>query len=93
LEAWRNGSRVDGRWLRFVSLIPAWRSLAALDYHALGDTGAARELASEDTELPRASGTPRTLGRALRILGLIEGGAKASSGWLLIKGVVRGSGG
>ena len=53
---------------------PAWRSLAALGHHALGDRDAALALAREEVELARAWGAPRTLGRALRIRGLIEGG-------------------
>jgi ATP/maltotriose-dependent transcriptional regulator MalT len=53
---------------------PAWRSLAALEHHALGETQDALALAQEEVELARAWGAPRTLGRALRILGLIEGG-------------------
>ncbi len=53
---------------------PAWRSLAALEHHALGATQAALGLAQEEVELARAWAAPRTLGRALRILGLIRGG-------------------
>ena len=53
---------------------PAWRSLAALEHHALGGTQDALALAHEEAELARAWGTPRTLGRALRILGVIQGG-------------------
>jgi class 3 adenylate cyclase/DNA-binding CsgD family transcriptional regulator len=53
---------------------PPWRSLAALEHHALGETAEARTLAQEEVELARAWGAPRTLGRSLRILGLIEGG-------------------
>jgi DNA-binding CsgD family transcriptional regulator len=53
---------------------PAWRSLAAFEHHALGETREALTLAREEVELARAWGAPRTLGRALRILGLIEGG-------------------
>jgi class 3 adenylate cyclase/DNA-binding CsgD family transcriptional regulator len=52
---------------------PAWRSLAALEHHALGETPAALALAREEVELARAWGAPRTLGRGLRILGLIQG--------------------
>jgi ATP/maltotriose-dependent transcriptional regulator MalT len=55
---------------------PAWRSLAALAHHGLGETDAALTLAREEAELARAWGAPRTLGRSLRILGLIEGGAE-----------------
>jgi DNA-binding CsgD family transcriptional regulator len=55
---------------------PAWRSLAALSHQALGEHDAALELAREEAELAQAWGAPRTLGRALRILGLVEGGAE-----------------
>jgi DNA-binding CsgD family transcriptional regulator len=53
---------------------PAWRSLAALEHHAVGETRNALALVREEVELARAWGAPRTLGRSLRILGLIEGG-------------------
>ncbi|HET8529175.1 MAG TPA: AAA family ATPase [Gaiellaceae bacterium] len=53
---------------------PAWRSLAALEHHALGEVDEARALAREEVELARAWGVAGTLGRALRILGPIEGG-------------------
>ncbi len=53
---------------------PAWRSLTALAHHTLGDRDAALALAREEAELARAWDAPRTLGRALRIRGLIEGG-------------------
>ena len=53
---------------------PAWRSLAALEHHALGETHEALALAKEEVELARPWGAPHTLGRSLRILGLIEGG-------------------
>jgi class 3 adenylate cyclase/DNA-binding CsgD family transcriptional regulator len=55
---------------------PAWRSLAAVEHHALGETQEALGLAQEEVELARAWAAPRTLGRALRILGLIRGGAE-----------------
>jgi DNA-binding CsgD family transcriptional regulator len=53
---------------------PAWRSLAALEHHALGETDDALALAREEVELARAWQVASTLGRALRILGQIEGG-------------------
>jgi DNA-binding CsgD family transcriptional regulator len=53
---------------------PAWRSLTALEHHALGETHEALALAREEVELARAWGVASTLGRALRINGLIEGG-------------------
>ena len=43
---------------------PAWRSLAALEHHALGETPEALALAHEEVGLARAWGAPRTLGRA-----------------------------
>jgi DNA-binding CsgD family transcriptional regulator len=64
---------------------PAWRSLAALEHHALGETTEALALAREEVELARAWGAPRTLGRALRIVGLIEG---ADAGITLIREAV-----
>jgi DNA-binding CsgD family transcriptional regulator len=51
-----------------------WFSEAALARHFLGEEGAARELASEQLELARRWGAPRTLGQALRIAGVVEGG-------------------
>jgi DNA-binding CsgD family transcriptional regulator len=51
-----------------------WRSEAALAHHFLGERHDARELAQEQLELARRWGAPRTLGQALRILGLVEGG-------------------
>ena len=56
---------------------PGWRSLAAREYHAVGETQAALVLAQEEVELARAWGVASPLGRALRILGLIEGGNAA----------------
>ncbi len=53
---------------------PPWRSLAAIEHHALGQTEAASVLAREEVELARAWGAPRTLGRSMRVLGLIEAG-------------------
>jgi DNA-binding CsgD family transcriptional regulator len=53
---------------------PAWRSLAALEHHALGERQEAIALAQDEVELARAWGVASTLGRALRIFGLIEGG-------------------
>lgn len=64
---------------------PAWRSLAALEHHALGESEQAAALAQEEVELARSWGAAVTLGRALRILGLIEGG---DSGLELIREAV-----
>jgi DNA-binding CsgD family transcriptional regulator len=51
-----------------------WRSEAALAHHFLGEEDAAREMAREQLELARGWGAPRTLGQALRILGVVQGG-------------------
>jgi DNA-binding CsgD family transcriptional regulator len=53
---------------------PPWRSEAALAHHALGHADEAIELAKEEVALARVWGAPRALGRALRVLGLLEGG-------------------
>jgi DNA-binding CsgD family transcriptional regulator len=68
------------RWMGFAN--PAvdsgltWRSEAALAHHFLGEDDAGRELAREQLELARGWGAPRTLGQALRILGVVEGGTR-----------------
>lgn len=51
----------------------AWRSGAALALHHLGRCDEARKLAAEEITLARRWGAPTTLGRALRIAGLIHG--------------------
>ena len=52
----------------------AWRSEAALALDRLGEREEALRLAHEELELARAWGAPRTLGKALRSAGLVEGG-------------------
>jgi class 3 adenylate cyclase/DNA-binding CsgD family transcriptional regulator len=52
----------------------AWRSLAAPALSALGRQEDALALAREELGLARAWGAPRTVGIALRALGLVEGG-------------------
>jgi DNA-binding CsgD family transcriptional regulator len=54
---------------------PGWRSEAALAHHALGETGEAVELAKQEVTLARVWGAPSALGRALRVLGLVEAGS------------------
>jgi DNA-binding CsgD family transcriptional regulator len=51
-----------------------WRSEAALAHLALGDHESAGRLADEELELARAFGPPRTLGVALRAVGIEAGG-------------------
>ena len=57
---------------------PPWRSLAALAHHALGETEPGLALAREEVELAHSWGAPRTLGRSLRVLGLIEGSSEGT---------------
>jgi DNA-binding CsgD family transcriptional regulator/predicted negative regulator of RcsB-dependent stress response len=54
--------------------IASWRSTAALALLSLGRRDQARALATEELELARRWGAPRTLGLALRVAGLVEGG-------------------
>ena len=68
LEAGREYAALDGR---NPSLL-AWRSTAALAHLALGEREEARRLASEEVELAREWGSPRGLGQALRVAGVVE---------------------
>ena len=54
----------------------AWRSGAALALLALGRSRDAADLAAEELRLARRWGTPRPLGRALRVCGLVTAGAE-----------------
>jgi DNA-binding CsgD family transcriptional regulator/tetratricopeptide (TPR) repeat protein len=54
--------------------VSSWRSDAALAHFFLGAEGDAHDLASQEIELAREWGAPRALGRALRVVGLIETG-------------------
>ncbi|MEV0970063.1 ATP-binding protein [Microtetraspora glauca] len=51
--------------------IVAWRSQAALCLHALGEPDRARAYADEEIELAERWGAPDTIGRALRVAGLV----------------------
>ena len=51
-----------------------WRSEAAIAQLAAGEADEARRLASIELDLARRWGAPRAIGRALRTLGLAEGG-------------------
>jgi len=69
----RCGEMVDS--VGFVS--PAnidWRGRAATAHLQLGELDEARRLATEELELARAFGAAHATGRALRVLGLVEGG-------------------
>jgi DNA-binding CsgD family transcriptional regulator/tetratricopeptide (TPR) repeat protein len=52
--------------------VPAWRSLAAIQAQALGDSNRARELVAEELTLAERWGTPLAIGLALRGAGLVE---------------------
>jgi DNA-binding CsgD family transcriptional regulator/tetratricopeptide (TPR) repeat protein len=52
--------------------VPAWRSLAAVQAQALGDSGQARELIADEVALAERWGTPLAIGLALRGAGLVE---------------------
>jgi DNA-binding CsgD family transcriptional regulator len=60
----------------------AWRSMAARAAAALGEHGRAVELATEELELARAFGAPRTVGIALVGRGLAEARPEAALPWL-----------
>jgi len=60
------------------SVIP-WRSSAAVASLSIGDRAGARELAERDLELARRFGAPRSIGIALRTLGLAATGTEQIS--------------
>jgi DNA-binding CsgD family transcriptional regulator len=64
---------IDHGFVNPASSYPSWRSLAAQAQFALGRSDEALELMREDVRLARSWGAPRCLGRALRILGTLEG--------------------
>jgi DNA-binding CsgD family transcriptional regulator len=51
-----------------------WRTYAAPALFALGDTDRARALVNQELELARQFGVAMPIGRALRVLGVLEGG-------------------
>jgi tetratricopeptide (TPR) repeat protein len=67
------GRHMESLGVRNPAFAP-WRSQAALALHRLGRDGDARELATEELELAKRWGAPRTVGVALHALGLVEGG-------------------
>ena len=52
----------------------SWRSQAALAHLALGDRDTGRKLAEEELALARRWGAPRSVAKALRVAGMVEGG-------------------
>jgi DNA-binding CsgD family transcriptional regulator len=69
------GVRQDA-WRAPNPSVIAWRSSAALASLSLGERERARELAGGELELARRFGPPRSIGMALRILGLAASGAE-----------------
>ncbi|MFC4330394.1 AAA family ATPase [Streptomyces andamanensis] len=57
-------------------VVTPWRSAAAECRLALGSPLEALELAEEELRLARVWGTPRTIGRSLRVLGAVTGGRR-----------------
>ncbi|MGX5212289.1 AAA family ATPase [Streptomyces violaceus] len=57
-------------------VVTPWRSAAAECRLALGSPQEALALAEEELRLARVWGTPRTVGRALRVLGTVTGGRR-----------------
>ena len=70
LDAGRRFEQVRSHNPAFI----AWRSVAALALHQLGEVDEARRLATEELELASVWAAPRALGAALRAAGVIAGG-------------------
>ena len=66
------GERQD-RWGALNPSVIPWRSAAAESMLRTGRVDAAAELADEEVRLARRFGTPRALGMALRVAGLVRG--------------------
>ncbi|NJQ03286.1 helix-turn-helix transcriptional regulator [Streptomyces zingiberis] len=71
------GRRQSGREVLSPVVTP-WRSAAAESLRRLGRSGEALELAEEEYRLARVWNTPRTVGRALRVLGTVTGGRRGT---------------
>jgi DNA-binding CsgD family transcriptional regulator len=72
------GARLTSGMVTCPGFLP-WRSQAALAHLALGEREPARRLADEEVELARAFGTPRALGAAKRVAGVVAGGDRGAS--------------
>ena len=66
--------RVQAGWRRHPRYVP-WRSLKAKALDRLGRQPEALVLATEELEIAREWGSPGTVGRSLRVLGVVERGA------------------
>jgi len=67
--------RREAAWQDHNPALVAWRSEAALAYHALGRTAEAARLARAELRLARRFGAPRAIGIALRAAALVTQGA------------------
>jgi DNA-binding CsgD family transcriptional regulator len=76
LQIFRSLDRLDVGWGAANPSVAPWRSGAALALAAIGDTAAAERLAAEEVERARGIGTPRSIGMALRALGMIVRGER-----------------
>jgi DNA-binding NarL/FixJ family response regulator len=74
LEIFRSLDRPDVGWGAANPSVAPWRSGAALALAAIGDAAAAQRNAAEEAERARRIGTPRSLGMALRVRGMVVGG-------------------
>ncbi len=74
LEDVLEAGRIRERWGFRSPAFGAWRSTAARIYWAMGDRDLAGELALEELEIVRGIDLSYLTGRALRIVGLCEGG-------------------
>ena len=79
LALFRSFDRPDIGWGAANPSVAPWRSGAALALAALGDARAARRLGSDEVAAARHVGTPRSLGMALRVHGLLVGGKPGAS--------------
>jgi DNA-binding CsgD family transcriptional regulator len=72
------GELADRTRVTCPSYLP-WRSEAALAHLLLGQADTAQRLAQEELELARSFGTPRALGVALRVAGVVAGGRRGEA--------------
>jgi DNA-binding CsgD family transcriptional regulator len=72
------GARLTSGMVTCPGFLP-WRSQAALAHLVLGEREPARRLADEEVELAQAFGTPRALGAAKRVAGVVAGGDRGAS--------------
>ena len=72
------GDALEAYDFRNPAFLP-WRSQAALTLHLLGRRAESLELAQDGLELARRWAAPRTVGVALRALGLVQGGPEGQA--------------